>query len=519
MFGSLPEYIYSISANRSAAGSSVSSGFYVNLFTESVFTFNASTGPLSSPVAAPAPPAMTVPAVKSAPQMSFKLVSPAGGGYYTGESTCVGQRNCPGNAVKTLAACKALCLSLTTNAGNSFESCMGISWTTAPAPAPAPGPPPAPAPWTPRPSNPCVMYAQITKTPDGKPASVFPGAWGYVKCTQGSKAPGCAAFGSTKPCSGTGCAMLPMAKQDAHTGKVFSGKYAITPASSAIKDEVSCNALCIKTADCVQTTWATTAGAPSKRPPAPVIGCEIYHSIDMEVPANTQQDANTQQYVVVGRRIVTQHDFVPAATESKVTAATAVAAGGSTPMKFTQQTDFPYGDGSVTMKLSIPDSSVKTVAVHLRLRIPSWADNPVPVKLNGKALPDAGTAGTYASIDREWSDGDTISLSLSPPLKLTHYTGVDQIKGHEGKRYAVTHGPIVLACVALPGHLAGAALPVLIPASPTAEVSTWLTTDLENTAGFRRSYTIKGVAGYKMVPLWEVPAATEFTTYSVLAGK
>lgn len=32
LFGSLPEYIYSISTNRSSAGSNISSGFYVNLF-------------------------------------------------------------------------------------------------------------------------------------------------------------------------------------------------------------------------------------------------------------------------------------------------------------------------------------------------------------------------------------------------------------------------------------------------------------------------------------------------------
>ena len=252
MFGSLPEYIYSISANRSAVGSDVSSGFYVNLFTESTFTFNASTAPLSTPVAAPAAPAVVVEAVKPAPQMAFKLVSPEGGGYYAGESTCVGQGNCPGKNVSTLEECKALCLGLTTNAGNSFESCMGISWTTAPAPPPSPVP--APAPWVPRTANPCVMYTEINKTPNGKPTTAFGGAWGYVKCKRGSAAPGCAAFGAAKPCSGTDCAMLPLAKQSAHTGAVFGGKYAITPASSAIKDAGSCNALCLKTSDCVQVS-------------------------------------------------------------------------------------------------------------------------------------------------------------------------------------------------------------------------------------------------------------------------
>jgi hypothetical protein len=268
----------------------------------------------------------------------------------------------------------------------------------------------------------------------------------------------------------------------------------------------------------VQTTWATNKLAPAKLPSAPVTGCEIYHSIDMETPADNDcgrspcgpfKDKNTQQYIVVGRRIVTQHDFVAATTTDAVT--TPAAVSSSTPIEFTQKTDFPYGSGEVMMRLAIPDSTAKKVALHLRLRIPSWAgsgDMRLPVKLNGQLLPaDTGVPGTYASIDREWSDGDTISLSLAPPLKLSKYTGVDQIEGHEGERYAVTVGPVVLACVALPGRSAGATLPVLIPVSPTAEVSTWLTVDPENTAGFRRSYTIKGVNGFKMVPMWCVAAA------------
>eukprot|EP01043_Picozoa_sp_COSAG02_P016691 COSAG02_NODE_739_length_17830_cov_14.978174_15_plen_183_part_00 len=179
------------------------------------------------------------------------------------------------------------------------------------------------------------------------------------------------------------------------------------------------------------------------------------------------------------------------------------------------------------MKLSILNNSIEKVAVRLRLRIPSWAAGNtgrgsnslqrLPVELNGNALSgdDIGVPGTYTSIDREWSNGDTISLVLSPTLELVPYTGVDQIKGYEGKRYAVTVGPAVLACVAL-GHNMGSLLPVLIPASPTAPVSTWLTIDPEYTSGYRRSYSISGVAGFKMVPLWEVPAATIFTTYPVL---
>ena len=76
--------------------------------------------------------------------------------------------------------------------------------------------------------------------------------------------------------------------------------------------------------------------------------------------------------------------------------------------------------------------------------------------------------------------------SLTQPLRPTD-TGVDQIPGHDGKRFAVSVGPVVLACVALPGHkmtkLGGwGFLTTLLPISPTAEVSTWLTQDSEHTA-------------------------------------
>ena len=111
--------------------------------------------------------------------------------------------------------------------------------------------------------------------------------------------------------------------------------------------------------------------------------------------------------------------------------------------------------------------------------------------------------------------------SLPQPLRPTD-TGVDQIPGHDGKRFAVSVGPVVLACVALPGHkmtkLDGwGSLTTLLPISPTAEVSTWLTQDSAHTAGFRRSYSITGVVGFKFIPMWEIGAAQEFTTYPVFA--
>ena len=84
LFGSLPEYIYSISTNKSGANESTSSGFYVNMFAASQLSFTASTRSLSEPVLGPRAPAAVVQPTPPAPKMDFQLVSPPGGGYYAG---------------------------------------------------------------------------------------------------------------------------------------------------------------------------------------------------------------------------------------------------------------------------------------------------------------------------------------------------------------------------------------------------------------------------------------------------
>ena len=84
LFGSLPEYIYSLSTNTSQANGTTPSGFYVNMFAASQISFTASAEALVAPtLAPPAPPAVVKPTPPS-PQMTFELVSPPGGGYYNG---------------------------------------------------------------------------------------------------------------------------------------------------------------------------------------------------------------------------------------------------------------------------------------------------------------------------------------------------------------------------------------------------------------------------------------------------
>jgi DUF1680 family protein len=112
-------------------------------------------------------------------------------------------------------------------------------------------------------------------------------------------------------------------------------------------------------------------------------------------------------------------------------------AGRSLRLKMTTQ--FP---SQPDVQLGI--SADQPVGAKVRVRVPSWASNDMPLMVNGK-LVATGSPGSYVTLDRTWSDGDTISFTLPIKLRLTRYTGSDQIAGRD--RYALEYGPILLAAV------------------------------------------------------------------------
>merc|ERR1712151_420405 len=98
------------------------------------------------------------------------------------------------------------------------------------------------------------------------------------------------------------------------------------------------------------------------------------------------------------------------------------------------------------MKMTWTDPSVSSVSAKLRVRMPSWLSNPLTVSINGQPY-GMGAPGSYLGIDRHWEQNDNVSFTLPIEYKLSLYTGVDQIQGYEGKRYALSMGPVVFACV------------------------------------------------------------------------
>jgi hypothetical protein len=132
-------------------------------------------------------------------------------------------------------------------------------------------------------------------------------------------------------------------------------------------------------------------------------------------------------------------------------AGTANVSLGGGQVRITQETRYPW-DG--TVKLTLASDRERRFAV--RIRVPGWARNePVPsdlyrfidkteeatIAVNGKPVPVTLDKG-YASIERTWSHGDTISLTL--PMPVRRVVSNDQVIANRD-RVALQRGPIVYA--------------------------------------------------------------------------
>lgn len=122
-------------------------------------------------------------------------------------------------------------------------------------------------------------------------------------------------------------------------------------------------------------------------------------------------------------------------------------------IKLQMTTEFPF-QADVKMRISV---SAPTRA-NIRMRIPTWAADDMPIYINGE-LTSTGKPGTYHSLDRVWTDGDSITFTLPMAPRLSLYTGMNQLP--DGLRYGLEYGPILLAVVS-----ATAADDVGEPASP-----------------------------------------------------
>lgn len=105
-----------------------------------------------------------------------------------------------------------------------------------------------------------------------------------------------------------------------------------------------------------------------------------------------------------------------------------------TPLKMRQTTDYPW-DGKVTLEFL--QAPAKALSVHLR--IPEWAQE-ATLHVNGQPVQAVLKPNTYATVERQWSEGDRIELDLPMRIKLMegHYK-IEETRN----QVAVTRGPLV----------------------------------------------------------------------------
>jgi hypothetical protein len=166
----------------------------------------------------------------------------------------------------------------------------------------------------------------------------------------------------------------------------------------------------------------------------------------------------------------------------------------------TTTANFPFDPG-VSMKISTPNPK----PMNIRIRVPSWAKGEMRVVVAGSDYA-SGTPGSYISLKRTWSEGDTISFKLPIGFTAVKYTGLDQIEGNYD-RYALMYGPVLMA---LQGDLNGPGGVPQIAVAPD-DLPGLLTPVEANPL----EYNIKGYPGYRYVPYWKIDTES-FTCFPVV---
>jgi len=98
------------------------------------------------------------------------------------------------------------------------------------------------------------------------------------------------------------------------------------------------------------------------------------------------------------------------------------------PVTVREDTDYPFGE-TVTLTVSTP----RAVAFPLVLRIPGWCRAPV-LAVNGRTV-GAPDGPAFTTVDRTWSDGDTVMLRLPQRITVRTWPG-------NGDSVSVDRGPL-----------------------------------------------------------------------------
>ncbi len=108
---------------------------------------------------------------------------------------------------------------------------------------------------------------------------------------------------------------------------------------------------------------------------------------------------------------------------------------GKKDMKVSMESQVPW-EGQVKMTIDELASSVKK---EIRMRIPEWCEN-YSLAVNGEAINQPNLYKGYAVLERQWKQGDVITLNIEMPAVLKQAD--PRVKQDVGKR-AIQRGPLV----------------------------------------------------------------------------
>ena len=171
---------------------------------------------------------------------------------------------------------------------------------------------------------------------------------------------------------------------------------------------------------------------------------------------------------------------------------------------------------TVSQSTSYPASDTTTLTVTgsasgswtMRFRIPAWTTG-ATVAVNGVAQNVTATPGTYASLTRSWTSGDTVTLKL--PMRVITAPANDN-----PNVVALTYGPAVLA-----GNYGNTALSAL-PSLDVASITRTSTTSLAFTARANGAAVALGpfhdAHGYNYTVYWTTGSGSSHRLVNVASG-
>lgn len=104
---------------------------------------------------------------------------------------------------------------------------------------------------------------------------------------------------------------------------------------------------------------------------------------------------------------------------------------GGQPVTITEDTDYPFRDS-----ISFHFKTANPVTFDFQFRIPQWCEG-ATVLLNGQAQGNAQSSGTFASLHREFHNGDTVELKLPMTVKIENRFNAQCV--------SVARGPLVFS--------------------------------------------------------------------------